>query len=146
MAGWTLTRPGGRLSPPFSPPSGPSDATQIDTAPAVEAHPLALEQVALGGGREPVTVAAPSRGADDALPRHQVDQRAPQLPERRADGARGAWSPEQGRHLPVGHDPPAGYALDEAIDLPPEGRSLPLAHRKDGRSSSTYQSRCADHA
>jgi len=39
---------------------------------AIEAHPLALEELALDIGPEAVPMAAAAGGTDDALPRHEV--------------------------------------------------------------------------
>jgi hypothetical protein len=102
---------------------------------AVEADSLSLEELALDVRPEAVAVAATARGVDDALPRHQVEERCAEHAERRSHWPRRARLPEYGRDLAVGHDLAARDSAHEPIDEAVEGRRAGL-HRHHGACDS----------
>src|SRR5438034_10322861 len=66
-------------------------------------------------------MAATAGRVDDALPRHEVEERTLQRAERHAHRPRAARLAEDGGDLPVGDDSTARDAPDHAIDQAVEG-------------------------
>jgi len=114
---------------PLAPRARPTSTFEVDVAAPVEAHALALEEVALDGCAEPVTMAAPARSVDDALPGDGVEERPPQHPERHADRPGTARLAKDRRDLAVGYDLAARHATHEVVDQPVEARRAPRHHR-----------------
>src|SRR5262249_36117809 len=110
----------------------------------IEAHSLALEEVALRGGREAVDVGAATTGSDDAMPGDRAGQGAAQRAQRHPDRPGGARAAGEARDLSVGDDRALGHRADDPVDeteerprldRPPGGLHPPAWRAARGRPS-----------